>query len=328
MMEKIYPRTDDMQTVYLNAVIKDSSIEVGDYTIYNDFMSAPRMFEQNNVLYHYPINHERLVIGKFCSIACGAKFLFNCANHTLKSLSTYTFPLFYEDWSLDKSDVASAWDNKGDIIIGNDVWIGGGTIILPGVTIGNNCVIGAGSLVNKSIPANSVAVGNPCRIIRRLEPAVTFRPATVSDIPELKALFCDTVLKVNARDYTLEEVTDWASCGNRPGHWEKLLATLHFIIACDAEGCIVGFSSIRSDGYLHSMFIHKDHQGEGIATALLQRIEAYATEHGIREITSEVSITARPFFERKGYVVEQEQRARANRLQLTNYIMKKQLGKI
>ena len=106
MMEKIYPRTDDMQTVYLNAVIKDSSIEVGDYTIYNDFMSDPRMFEQNNVLYHYPINHERLVIGKFCSIACGAKFLFNCANHTLKSLSTYTFPLFYEDWSLDKIDQA------------------------------------------------------------------------------------------------------------------------------------------------------------------------------------------------------------------------------
>lgn len=209
------------------------------------------------------------------------------------------------------------------ITIGNDVWIGGGTIILPGVTIGNNCVIGAGSLVNKSIPANSVAVGNPCRIIRRLELAVTFRSATVSDIPEMKALFCDTVLNVNARDYTLEEVADWASCGNRPGHWEKLLATLHFIVTCDAEGCIVGFSSIRNDGYLHSMFIHKDHQGEGIATALLQRIEAYATEHGIREITSEVSITARPFFERKGYVVEQEQRARANHLCLTNYKMRK-----
>ena len=97
-MEKIYPRTGDTQTVYLNAVVKDPSIEVGDYTIYNDFVSDPLLFERNNVLYHYPINHERLIIGKFCSIACGAKFLFNCANHTLKSLSTYTFPLFYEDW--------------------------------------------------------------------------------------------------------------------------------------------------------------------------------------------------------------------------------------
>ena len=76
-MNKIYPRKGDAQTVYLNAVVKDPSIEVGDYTIYNDFISDPRQFEQNNVLYHYPINHERLIIGKFCSIACGVKFLFN-----------------------------------------------------------------------------------------------------------------------------------------------------------------------------------------------------------------------------------------------------------
>ena len=157
---------------------------------------------------------------------------------------------------------------------------------------------------------------------------ITFRPATVTDIPELKELFCSTVLTVNVRDYTAEEAADWASCGNRLGHWEKLMATLHFIAACDAEGRIVGFTSIRNDGYLHSMFIHKDHQGEGIATALLQRIEAYAMEHGICDITSEVSITARPFFERRGYVVEQEQRAQANRMKLTNYIMKKQLKKI
>ena len=78
-MKKIYPRTGDTQTVYLNAVVKDPSIEVGDYTIYNDFVSDPLLFERNNVLYHYPINHERLIIGKFCSIACGVKFLFNCA---------------------------------------------------------------------------------------------------------------------------------------------------------------------------------------------------------------------------------------------------------
>ena len=71
MMSKIYPRKGDTQTVYLNAVVKDPSIKIGDYTIYNDFVSDPCLFEQNNVLYHYPINHERLIIGKFCSIACG-----------------------------------------------------------------------------------------------------------------------------------------------------------------------------------------------------------------------------------------------------------------
>lgn len=108
-MKKIYPRTGDTQTVYLYTVIKDPSIEVGDYTIYNDFVSNPLLFEQNNVLYHYPINHERLIIGKFCSIACGTKFLFNCANHTLRSLSTYTFTLFYEDWNLEKSNVSDSF---------------------------------------------------------------------------------------------------------------------------------------------------------------------------------------------------------------------------
>ena len=57
------------------------------------------------------------MIGKFCSIACGVKFLFNSANHSLQSLSTYPFPIFFEEWGLDRSQVAKAWDNKGDIVI-------------------------------------------------------------------------------------------------------------------------------------------------------------------------------------------------------------------
>ena len=100
MTDKIYPRTGDRQTIYLKNAVADPDIEIGDYTIYNDFVNDPREFQKNNVLYHYPINHDRLVIGKFCSIACGAKFLFNSANHTLSSLSTYTFPLFFEEWGL------------------------------------------------------------------------------------------------------------------------------------------------------------------------------------------------------------------------------------
>ncbi len=166
-MNKIYPRKGDTQTVYLNAVVKDPSIEVGDYTIYNDFISDPRQFEQNNVLYHYPINHERLIIGKFCSIACGVKFLFNCANHTLKSLSTYTFPLFYEDWELEKSNVASAWDNKGDIVIGNDVWIGFEAVILAGVKIGDGAIIGTRAVVTKDVPPYSIVGGIPAKVIRK-----------------------------------------------------------------------------------------------------------------------------------------------------------------
>ena len=99
---KIYPRTGDKETVYLKSVVTDPSITVGDFTMYNDFVNDPREFEKNNVLYHYPINHDKLKIGKFCSIACGAKFLFNSANHTVKSLSTYPFPIFLRngDWML------------------------------------------------------------------------------------------------------------------------------------------------------------------------------------------------------------------------------------
>ena len=167
MMNKIYPRKGDTQTIYLNAVVKDQSIEVGDYTIYNDFVSDPRLFEKNNVLYHYPINHDRLIIGKFCSIACGAKFIFNCANHTLKSLSTYTFPLFYEEWDLPKSEVAAAWDNKGDIVIGNDVWIGFEAVILAGVKIGDGAIIGARAVVTKDVPPYSIVGGIPAKVIRK-----------------------------------------------------------------------------------------------------------------------------------------------------------------
>ena len=97
-----YPRTGDRQTVYLNQVVKNSNIVVGDYTIYNDFVHDPVDFEKNNVLYHYSVNHDRLIIGKFCSIACSAKFLFNSANHSLQFFSTYPFPIVFEEWGLDR----------------------------------------------------------------------------------------------------------------------------------------------------------------------------------------------------------------------------------
>ena len=147
MNTNIYPRTNDLQTVYLNAVINNPHIKVGDYTIYNDFVNDPVQFEKNNVLYHYPVNGDRLIIGKFCSIACGAKFLFNSANHTLNSLSNYPFPIFFEEWQLDKGNITSAWDNKGDIVIGNDVWIGYEAVVMAGVHIGDGAIIASRAVV-------------------------------------------------------------------------------------------------------------------------------------------------------------------------------------
>lgn len=166
--DKIYPRTEDKETVYLKNVVTDPSIIVGDFTMYNDFVNDPQQFEKNNVLYHYPINHDKLKIGKFCSIACGAKFLFNSANHTMKSLSTYPFPIFFEEWGLDVRDITSAWDNKGDIVIGNDVWIGYGAVIMAGVTIGDGAIIGTRAVVTKDVPPYTIVGGVPAKEIRKL----------------------------------------------------------------------------------------------------------------------------------------------------------------
>lgn len=178
---KVYPRTGDMQTVYLKNVVTNPNIEVGEYTMYNDFVNDPANFEKNNVLYHYPINHDKLKIGKFCSVACGAKFLFNSANHAMASLSTYPFPLFFEEWGLEKKDVAKSWDNKGHIIIGNDVWIGYEAVILAGVTIGDGAIIGTRAVVTKDVPPYTVVGGIPAKPIKK-----RFDDKIISDLLEIQ----------------------------------------------------------------------------------------------------------------------------------------------
>ena len=178
--ERIYPR-GDRETVYLKRVIHDSRIQVGDYTFYNDFTRNPAEFEKNNVLYHYPVNPEKLVIGKFCSIACGAKFLFSSANHAMRSLSTYPFPIFHEEWDLPREHVTDAWDNKGDIVIGSDVWIGFEAVILQGVTVGDGAIIGARAVVTKDVPPYAIVGGVPARVLR-----YRFEPDVVSALEKLR----------------------------------------------------------------------------------------------------------------------------------------------
>lgn len=172
-VKQIYPRTGDKETIYLKHVITNPNITVGDFTMYNDFVNDPMLFEKNNVLYHYPINHDKLQIGKFCSIACGVKFLFNSANHTLSSFSTYPFPLFFEEWGLEKRGVTNAWDNKGDIVIGNDVWVGYEAVILAGVTIGDGAIIGTRAVVTKDVPPYTIVGGVPAKPIKRRFPEET-----------------------------------------------------------------------------------------------------------------------------------------------------------
>lgn len=177
----IYPRSGDRQTVYLKNVVSNSNIEVGDFTIYNDFVNDPRDFEKNNVLYRYPINGDRLKIGRFCSIACGAKFLFTSGNHTLRSLSTYTFPIFFDEWNLDKSRICEAGINKGDIELGNDVWVGYEAVIMSGVKIGSGAIIGTRAVVTKDVPPYTVAAGVPAKPIRR-----RFDDSTIETLEKLR----------------------------------------------------------------------------------------------------------------------------------------------
>ncbi|GEM_PF-81605 len=152
----------------------------------------------------------------------------------------------------------------------------------------------------------------------------TTRTAELSDASELRDLFRETVLTINKRDYSQAEVEDWASCGNDLSRIKEMIRTHYFIVATNRQAQIVGFSSITTQGYLHSMFVHKDFQGKGIATMLLNEIEQHATATGIKRITSEVSLTARPFFEKRGYIVEKEQKRKANQLSLTNFWMAKE----
>ena len=181
MNDIIYPRQGDTETVYLQNVVNDANIEVGDYTMYNDYVRDPCDFQKNNVLYHYPVNGDKLKIGKFCSIACGAKFIFTSANHKMASLSTYPFPIFFAEWGLDAKNIRDAWDNKGDIVVGSDVWIGYEAVILSGVTIGDGAIIGARAVVTRDISPYTIVAGIPAKPIRR-----RFDVETIAQLEELR----------------------------------------------------------------------------------------------------------------------------------------------
>lgn len=167
--------------------------------------------------------------------------------------------------------------------------------------------------------------GNPFPIFKMKRDSISIRQANTNDIPDLKDLYHNTIQTINRQDYTQEEADDWASCGNSTSRWEELISTRYFIVAENSKAEIVGFASISIQGYLHSMFVHKNFQRKGIASLLLMNLELYANQNNICQITSEVSITARPFFERKGYTVEKEQKRQANKLYLKNYWMIKSL---
>lgn len=164
---RMYPRNGGTNSIYLKNAITDPAIEVGDFTVYNDFVNDPRDFEKNNILYHYPINHDRLIIGKYGSIACGARFIMNGANHAMSSLSTFVFPLFADDWST-QLQMQDSWENKGDTVIGSDVWIGYEAVILPGVQIRHGAIVASRALVSKDIEPFTIVGGIAAKPIKNV----------------------------------------------------------------------------------------------------------------------------------------------------------------
>jgi virginiamycin A acetyltransferase len=155
--------------VHLNRVIDHPNITVGDFTYANDFDPAPD-WAARLAPYLYPGAPERLVIGRFCQIAHGVRFITASANHDMAGFSTYPFPVF-DPGQID--GYKASFDGLPDTIIGNDVWIGHGALILPGARIGDGAIVGAGAVVAGQVAPFTVVAGNPARPFRpRFAPEV------------------------------------------------------------------------------------------------------------------------------------------------------------
>lgn len=187
---------------YIKNVIKAPNITIGDYTYYDDPVS-PTEFERNNILFNYPEFGDRLVIGRFCAIASGVKFIMGPANHRVSSVSTYPFAVFGGAWSDAVPPHLSQLPKKGDIVVGNDVWIGRESVVMPGVKIGDGAIIAAYSIVTKDVAPYTVAGGNPARPRKkRFDDELTdlllqlkwwdFAP---EELPDILPMLCDTDLE-------------------------------------------------------------------------------------------------------------------------------------
>ncbi|MEK5059163.1 GNAT family N-acetyltransferase [Paenibacillus sp. FSL H7-0326] len=148
-----------------------------------------------------------------------------------------------------------------------------------------------------------------------------------TDLEEIVNLFYETVHAVNSKDYTEEQVNAWAprdEKDSKMGAWKESLSRNTTFVANIGDK-IVGFSDLRHDGYLDRLFVHKDYQGMGVAGSLVSRLEEEAMKFNLPEIDTEASITAKPFFERQGYIVVKEQTVEIRGVKLTNYKMIKRL---
>jgi len=160
----IHPMEGFPQVCFIKNRTRNPNIIIGDYTYYDDPEDTANF--ERNVLYHYPFIGDKLIIGKFCAIARGVRFIMNGANHQMSGISTYPFHIFGYGWEA-HAPQKSDFPYKGDTVIGHDVWIGYDSLIMPGVKIGNGAIIASGSVVVKDVAAYTLVGGNPAEPIRQ-----------------------------------------------------------------------------------------------------------------------------------------------------------------
>lgn len=150
---------------FLRPLVDRPNIEIGEYTYYDD-PDGPEHFADRCVLYHYDFVGDRLVIGRFCALAAGVRFIMNGANHAMSGFSTFPFNIFAHGWEKGFDPASWARELRGDTVVGNDVWIGMEAMVMPGVTIGDGAIVAAGSVVAGDVPAYAIVAGNPARVVR------------------------------------------------------------------------------------------------------------------------------------------------------------------
>ena len=160
---RLHPIEGQDRVVLLKPLITSPLIEVGEYTYYDDPEHALE-FQTRNVTHHY--GPDRLIIGSFCAIAAGTTFIMNGANHRMNGPSTYPFPIMGAPWA-EHVDLITKLPSRGDTTVGNDVWIGGNTTIMPGVQIGHGAIISTAAVVTRDVPDYAIVGGNPATLIKR-----------------------------------------------------------------------------------------------------------------------------------------------------------------
>lgn len=150
---------------FLKPLVTAANIEVGDFTYYDD-PEGPDLFQTKCVLHHYPFVGDRLIIGKFCALAEGCRFIMNGANHAMSGFSTYPFNIFGHGWEHGFDMATWTKENRGDTVLGNDVWIGMEAVVLPGVTIGDGAIVAAKSVVTHDVPPYAIVAGNAAKVVK------------------------------------------------------------------------------------------------------------------------------------------------------------------